>query len=196
MPLPRDTWLETKECSILIGGSGGQGVLFFGRLLAYSCMTEDREVTWFPSYGAEMRGGTANCTVIISSEMIGSPIVRNPDILISLNSPSYDRFQCALKTGGTLLYDASLFTPQTTRENIVSYGVSALAMATSCSAPNLANVVMLGALLALRRISRIDSVMRSLGPLLGERNRELLRVNELAIRKGYEAYNGTEGPHY
>src|SRR5208283_1066042 len=95
------------EHTIIIAGSGGQGILFLGRLMAYATMLEGKEVTWMPSYGAEMRGGTANCTVVISDEMIGSPVVRNPCILVVMNDASYSRFVCKLLPGGTLLYDSS-----------------------------------------------------------------------------------------
>ena len=96
------------EHKIMVAGFGGQGILFLGKLLAYSGMLENKEVTWFPSYGAEVRGGTANCTVIISDEMIGSPVVRNPEILIVMNEASLDKFQPRLKNGGILIFDSSL----------------------------------------------------------------------------------------
>ena len=103
------------EKRIIIAGSGGQGVLFFGKLLAYAAMLEGREVTWFPSYGAEMRGGTANCTVIISDSMIGSPVIGNPDVLVVMNDDSYRRFVEKLSPGGILIYDSSQIRSATPR---------------------------------------------------------------------------------
>src|SRR3989338_5832303 len=100
--------VENSYFSLLIAGFGGQGILFAGKLLAQSAMLEGRHVTWFPSYGAEVRGGTANCTVIISDEMIGSPVVRNPEILVVMNEASLDKFQPRLKSGGILIFESSL----------------------------------------------------------------------------------------
>lgn len=156
-------------------------------------MTEGKEVTWFPSYGAEIRGGTANCTIIVSSEMIGSPIVRNPDILITLNSLSYDRFYCFLKSGGTLLYDASLFSPSQSRRDVIARGVPAFAIALTCGGSSFANMVMLGALIAITGISSIDSVIRSLAPLVKKQQKDLLGANAHAIRKGYETFYDSQG---
>src|SRR5208283_4696608 len=96
------------ENRVLIAGSGGQGILFLGKLLAYAAMFENKEVTWFPSYGAEMRGGTANCTVIVSGEMIGSPVVSNPDILVGMNEQSFVAFSGKVASGGWLLHDATI----------------------------------------------------------------------------------------
>ena len=136
------------EHSIIIAGSGGQGILFLGRLMAYATMLEGKEVTWMPSYGAEMRGGTANCTVIISDEMIGSPVVRNPAILVAMNDASYNRFACKLLSGGTLLYDSSLIKRTEHRNDIKALGVPASMLSSTLNSTKLANMVLMGAIVA------------------------------------------------
>lgn len=136
------------ESRIIIAGAGGQGILFLGKVLAQAGMIEGKQVTWFPSYGAEMRGGTANCTVIVSDEMIGSPVVLTPDILIAMNRISAERFQAQLKKRGLLLFDSSLVNNVPFRENICPVGVPATKIAGSLGNTRAANMVMLGALIA------------------------------------------------
>lgn len=188
--------MDIPEHRILISGSGGQGVLFFGRLLAVSCMNDGKEVTWFPSYGAEMRGGTANCTVIISSEMIGSPVIRNPGVLVAFNELSHAKFASCLRPGGLLLYDSSLFSTGRQRQDINTYAVPALAVAAVCATPAQANMVMMGALLSLTGIARLDSVLRGLAGLVGERCNETRRLNETAIKKGFEVLNDSKSTRH
>lgn len=136
------------ETRIIIAGAGGQGVLFLGNVLARAGMVEGRQVTCFPSYGAEMRGGTANCTVILSDNMIGSPVVLNPDILIAMNRASIERFQPDLKNKGLLFFDSSLINSIVFRENIFPVGIPATKMADSMGNARAANMIMLGAMIA------------------------------------------------
>src|SRR5208283_3744166 len=129
------------EHTIFIAGSGGQGTLFLGRLMAHATLLEDKEVTWMPSYGAEMRGGTANCTVIISDDMIGSPVVRDPNILVVMNDASYSRFSCKLRPGGMLLYDSSLISRTEHRDDVKVLGVPASTLSARMNSTKLANMV-------------------------------------------------------
>lgn len=145
---------------IIVAGSGGQGILFLGKALAFAGMFEGREVTWFPSYGAEMRGGTANCTVVIAGEMIGSPVVLNPDILVIMNSISLDRFLPRLSKNGYLFYDSSLISEPSVKRNIILVPVPATEIASSVSTTRAANMVMLGAIIAKTGILRMKSVLR------------------------------------
>lgn len=184
-----------KETRILVAGSGGQGIIFLGRLIAYAGMLEDKEVTHFPSYGAEMRGGTANCTVIISDEMIGSPIVKNVDILIAMNEASLKRFLPKVKSGGVLIYDSSLIkTPEPARE-ISSAGIPASRMSNSdepaqkLSASQTihiksANMLMLGALIAETGVLKTENAIRALEKLTSSKRKHTLALNKEAILKG------------
>jgi len=169
--------------SVLIAGSGGQGILFIGKLLAQAAMQEGKNVTWFPSYGAEMRGGTANCTVVISEEPIGSPIVRNPDILIVLNTPSLDRFQERLKLGGVLLLDTSLVKGNI-RDDIRVIGVPATEVAVSLGSPTSANMVILGAVISGTRIVSESQTIDALKELTPAKRQKGLNSNIKAIKEG------------
>jgi 2-oxoglutarate ferredoxin oxidoreductase subunit gamma len=127
------------EKRIIIAGSGGQGILFMGKVMAFASMREKKEVTWFPSYGAEMRGGTANCTVIISDDMIGSPVVLNPDILVVMNSASLDKFQQRLRRKGLLFYDSSLIKSPSFRAEVEPVAVPATKIASALGNAKSAN---------------------------------------------------------
>lgn len=187
-----------KEIKILVAGSGGQGILLLGRLIAYGGMLEGKEVTCFPSYGAEVRGGTANSTVIISDEMIGSPIIRNPDILIVMNIASLKKFQSRLKPNGLLIFDSSLITSPELRPDIHAIGVPASEIAASSyestysqkstvlsgSQVRSANMVMLGALIAEAAVLRQESAVNALEKLTSAKREEALKGNKEAILKG------------
>jgi 2-oxoglutarate ferredoxin oxidoreductase subunit gamma len=177
------------ENRIIIAGSGGQGILFLGKLIAYSGMLEGKEVTWFPSYGAEMRGGTANCTVIVSDEMIGSPVIRNPNILIAMNEASYKRFSERLLPGGVLIYDSSLINfksqiPDSKSQKIV--GVPATEVSASQKNTKSANMVMIGALVGITHVLNIDSVIHAVDEITPTRRKESANANKDLIKKGYE----------
>ncbi len=168
----------------MIAGFGGQGILFFGKLLAYSGMLEGKEVTWFPSYGAEVRGGTANCTVIISDEMIGSPVVRNPEILLVMNEASLKKFQQRVKKNGLLMFDSSLIRDPELRSDINVIGVPASEIAASIGSTKYANMVMLSALLAEMGILNEKSAAGALEELTPQKRRKSLDANKEAIIRG------------
>ena len=177
--------------SIIIAGSGGQGILFLGRVLTSGSMLEKKEVTWFPSYGAEMRGGTANCTVIISDEMIGSPVVMMPDILIVMNRASLDRFLPSLRKKGTLFYDSSLITETLTRKDVVAVPVPATNIAGDMGSPRSANMVMLGAFIAKTGILRKASIFSIFDDAADPRKIEAFRINKELVRKGIDYIENT-----
>ena len=129
---------------IILAGFGGQGILFAGKLLAYAGMLNGKEVSWLPSYGPEMRGGTANCSVIISDEQIASPIIQKPDVLLALNGPSLEKFEDAVVKGGTIIYDASLISSAKENADVNICGISATETAIGMDAKTLANMVMIG----------------------------------------------------
>ena len=171
---------------LLFAGFGGQGVLSMGMTLAYAAMLEEKEVSWMPSYGPEMRGGTANCIVIVSDTRISSPIVSTFDAVAVLNQPSLDRFEKAVKPGGVLLYDpASIIVPPG-RTDIDVVPVPARDEADALKNTRVANIIVLGALLARLEIVRPETVVQSLRMVLPERYHHLLPLNEMAIRRGME----------
>jgi 2-oxoglutarate ferredoxin oxidoreductase subunit gamma len=175
------------EKRIIIAGSGGQGVLFFGKLLAYAAMLEGREVTWFPSYGAEMRGGTANCTVIISDSMIGSPVIRNPHVLVVMNAASYQRFAEKLSSGGVLVCDSSQIHAPTHRDDIRVIMTPAGDIAASLNCAVSANMALLGAFIAATGIVDVQSALRSVDELIPVPRRDLVAVNKEIIMRGYNS---------
>jgi 2-oxoglutarate ferredoxin oxidoreductase subunit gamma len=176
---------------IIISGFGGQGTLFAGQLLAHAVMDQGFHVTWIPSYGPEMRGGKARCTVIVSDEEIGSPLVRRPSTAIVLNIPSMDAFEPAVKPGGVLIVNSSLVTRRSERDDICALYVPATDAATELGNVRLANVVCLGALVQVTSIVPLEAVSQALDDHLPERHRKLLGLNKAALRRGAElASNG------
>ena len=171
---------------IVIAGFGGQGVLFAGQVLAYAAMDSDKEVTWIPSYGPEMRGGTANCTVIIADEEIGSPLVRNPQAVIAMNLPSLDKYEPLIVEDGTLIVNKSLVNRSIARKDLQSVLIPASEMAESLGDKRLTNIVMVGALLAQQPVLPIDAVENALRDHLPERHKKLLPLNYQALRAGEE----------
>lgn len=174
------------QSEIVIAGFGGQGVLFAGQLLAYTALDYDRHVTWFPSYGPEMRGGTANCVVIISDEEIGSPVVRNPQTAIVMNLPSMIKYEQRLKPGGLLVVNASMVDRQVAREDIQPLYIHANEEAEKIGSRRLMNLVLLGALLERSGILTIDQVSASLDHHIPEHHRKMLEPNRQALRRGAE----------
>ncbi|MGD0282976.1 MAG: 2-oxoacid:acceptor oxidoreductase family protein [Dissulfurispiraceae bacterium] len=183
------------EYSIIIAGSGGQGTLFLGRLMAYAAMLDGKEVTWMPSYGAEMRGGTANCTVIISDEMIGSPVIRNPHILIIMNDASYSRFAEKLLPGGMLLYDSSLISRPDHRGDITALGVPASDISTTVNSTKLANMVMMGAFLSSTGILSPKSVLSALNDITPQDKKKTMHLNKQLIEKGFDLIGNKKSDH-
>ncbi len=168
----------------LIAGFGGQGVMFAGQLLAYTAMQQGLEVTWIPSYGPEMRGGTAHCYVVISDQPIGSPIVRHPKTVIAFNSPSFEKYEAYTAPGGLLAYNASLITRESLRADVTLLPVPATALADEIGNLKMANVVMLGAVLTARPILSIDALKAALADHIPPRHQELLPLNFEALDKG------------
>jgi len=171
---------------IIIAGFGGQGVLFAGQVLAYAAMDTGKAVTWIPSYGPEMRGGTANCTVIIADEEIGSPLVKNPPLAIALNLPSFDKYEEMLSTGGTLIVNRSMVDRSAKRTDINVLFVPCNEMAEEIGDKKLLNMVAVGALLtALPEISLKD-IEKALEGHLPARHKHLLPKNYEALKRGFE----------
>ena len=179
---------------IVIAGFGGQGVLFAGQVLAYAAMDNGKEVTWIPSYGPEMRGGTANCTVIISDEEIGSPLVRNPRAVIAMNVPSLDKYEPLVAPEGVLIINSSLVDRSAQRTDISIVEVPANKIAEEIGGLRLANVVMLGALLHRLPIFTLDQLSRALDKHIPDKHRELLDANLKALEQGYQIGEGSAVP--
>lgn len=171
---------------IIISGFGGQGVLFAGQLLAYAALEEGRHVTWIPSYGPEMRGGTAHCTVIVSDEEIGSPLVSHPSAALVLNPPSMERYAPLVKPNGVLIGDSTLITGRSDRNDIREIDLPAKDIAAELGFPQIANVVMIGALLGATGVLKVKTLEKILDEHLGERHRAALGPNKEALRRGMQ----------
>lgn len=172
------------KTEIIIAGFGGQGVLSIGKILAYSGLMEDKEVTWMPSYGPEQRGGTANVTVILSDERISSPILNEYDMVVALNQQSIDKFESKVKPGGILLYDNDGIHTPPTRKDIKVYKIEALNATIELGNSKAFNMVVLGAMLKLRPMVTVESVIKGLKKTLPERHHHLIPLNEKALQKG------------
>lgn len=177
------------ETSIIISGFGGQGALFAGQLLAYASMDSGRFVTWIPSYGPEMRGGTAHCTVIISDDPIGAPIVERPDIALVLNGPSHDKYEGLVLPGGLLVVNSSLVAERSSRKDIELVYLPANEIAEACGSPKMTNMAMLGAMLAHRPVLSLPAVAQALRDHLPPKKAALLEGNLAALQQGYEVDN-------
>jgi 2-oxoglutarate ferredoxin oxidoreductase subunit gamma len=171
---------------IIIAGFGGQGVLSMGKILAYSGIMQDMEVSWLPSYGPEMRGGTANVTVILSEDKISSPILQNFDTVIVLNQQSLDKFENQVKPGGILLYDPNGIIHPPTRKDIKIYKIEAIELTKEIGNFKTFNMIVLGAYLKLKPIVKFDNVIKGLKQSLPERHHSLIPMNEKAIKLGME----------
>ena len=171
---------------LLIAGFGGQGVIFAGKLLAYAGLREGKEVVYFPSYGAEMRGGTANCTVIISTSPIASPIVSSPLNAIIMSQPSFLKFFPRVKKGGRVVLNTSLVRNELNRNDVEIIKVPANEIAEDLGSSRVANMVILGAWVKRSGVVSLDSLIQSLGEVLSKDKIDLLSLNERALRKGEE----------
>lgn len=172
------------QTEIIIAGFGGQGVLFGGQLLTYAAMDEGKEVTWIPSYGPEMRGGTANCTVVISDEEIGSPMVSRPRAAIVMNLPSLDKYEPLVKPGGVLVINESMVDREVTRKDIKVVTLKANEIAEKLGDKRMSNMVMVGALIANLPVLPLEAIEKALAGHLPERHRKLLPKNYEALREG------------
>lgn len=171
---------------IIFSGFGGQGALFAGQLLAYSALESGLHVTWIPSYGPEMRGGTAHCTVVVSDEPIGSPFVRRPHAVVALNLPSFEKYEPLIKSGGLMVYNESLVPLQPTRTDITYIAVPANDVAEQLGNVRMANVVLLGAYLVATGYLTLETVETALDLHLGQRQRKYLGANKQALHQGAE----------
>jgi 2-oxoglutarate ferredoxin oxidoreductase subunit gamma len=169
---------------VMIAGFGGQGVLVAGKLLAHAGMLEGRYVTWFPSYGAEIRGGTANCTVIISSTEIGSPVVQRPSAMLIFNEASFIKFERRIKEGGRLFLNTSLVHAPSSRHDITRIEIRANDIAEDLGDNRISNMVMLGAFLKKTGVVTMESVLAALKQVLPPRRHSLIPLNENALERG------------
>jgi 2-oxoglutarate ferredoxin oxidoreductase subunit gamma len=171
---------------VIISGFGGQGALFAGQLLTYTGMDEGWHVTWIPSYGPEMRGGTAHCIIILSSDDIGSPIIRRPSLCIVMNPPSMDKYEPLVRPGGLLVANSTLVRAKSAREDIQAVYIPANELAAELGNVKMANVVLLGAMLGMREILPIESVKRTLDEHIPERRKHIIEPNKRALDRGVQ----------
>ncbi|HLF89911.1 MAG TPA: 2-oxoacid:acceptor oxidoreductase family protein [Anaerolineales bacterium] len=172
------------QTEIVISGFGGQGILFAGQILAYAAMDSGLEVTWIPSYGPEMRGGTANCTVIISEEEIGAPVVKNPQAVIVMNLPSLEKYEPLVKKDGVLVVNSSLIERDVDRKDVNVVGIPANEIAERLGDKRLANMVVVGALLGRLPVLPVEAVIQALKDHLPERRQKLIPANIEALHQG------------
>ena len=170
---------------ILISGFGGQGVLFAGKFLAYKGMLEEKQISWLPSYGPEMRGGTANCSVIISDTPVGSPIVTQPDVLVAMNLPSFDKYENDTVSGGVILVDSSLVERKAIRDDVNMFYIPATRMAQDAGFPTLANMILVGKLLRECPEMGYENTESALKKVVSAKHMDLFDLNLKAIDMGY-----------
>jgi len=174
------------QIEIVLAGFGGQGIMFAGQVLSYAAMEIGKEVTWIPSYGPEMRGGTANCTVVIADEEIGSPLVKNPPVALVMNLPSLDKYEPLMRPGGTLVVNSSMVDRSIRRDDITAIYVPANEIAEEIGDKRLANMVAVGALLTVIPVLTAEDIAATLNAHMPGRHQHLLSKNIEAIHKGYE----------
>jgi 2-oxoglutarate ferredoxin oxidoreductase subunit gamma len=179
----------SKAHEIIFAGFGGQGILSMGQIIAYAAMIEEKEVSWMPSYGPEMRGGTANCIVIVSDSRISSPIISTFDSAIVLNQPSLEKFEKAVKPGGLLMYEESAIINPPTRTDIEIMSVPANEEALKLNLKKAANMILVGAFLEKRPLVKIENILNALKKVLPERHHHLIPINKDALQKGKELAN-------
>jgi 2-oxoglutarate ferredoxin oxidoreductase subunit gamma len=175
-----------KEETIMLAGFGGQGILFTGKVIAYAGLVEGREVSWMPSYGPEMRGGTCNCSVTVADDPIGSPLIINPSVLIAMNTPSFDKFISKVQPGGIVVLDSTLINEKVERTDIKAFYVPATGLADEKGLKGLANMIILGKLLKETKFVEYDSVIAGLKKSIPARKAHLLEPNTKAINIGME----------
>lgn len=176
----------TVQQEIIVAGFGGQGILSAGRLLAYAGMLENKNVSWLPSYGPEIRGGTANCHVIISDEPIGSPILNSATVLIAMNRPSLDKFEGIVVNGGMIIMDSSLIDRAPSRKDAEVYGIPATKLASDMGNPAYANIIMIGKLMAKTGIISKESFIKALKEVLPEKKHYMIPEEVKALELGME----------
>ena len=169
---------------IVIAGFGGQGLLFIGKILAYAGLVEKRQLSWLPSYGPEMRGGTANCNVILSDDPVGSPIVQHPNVLIVMNTPSLDKYESAVVPGGKIFVDSTLISRKVERSDVDVYYIPATQMAKDLELGNLANMILLGSVIRETKCIREETVEEALKHVIPARKANLFDANMQALQAG------------
>ena len=172
---------------ILIAGFGGQGILFAGKFLANKGLLEGRQLSWLPSYGPEMRGGTANCSVVLSDEPVGSPIVNKPDVLIVMNLPSLDKYEDAVVPGGTIFVDSTLIGRKVNRTDVRVFYLPATQLAQANGIPTLANMIMVGKVLKECDFTGKDNLEDAVRTVVSAKHPEMADVNMKALRLGFES---------
>ena len=170
---------------ILIAGFGGQGILFSGKALAYTGLKAGMEVSWLPSYGPEMRGGTANCSITLSDTPIGSPIVDKPDVLVAMNLPSLEKYYGEVEPNGYAIFDSSLIDKKDVRNDIATVGIPATKLASDNELNGLANMIILGKVLKETNVLTLEQIVNSLTQMVPAKKVELLKNNIKAIELGY-----------
>ena len=174
------------QTEVFLAGFGGQGVMFAGQVLSYAAMDIGKEVTWIPSYGPEMRGGTANCTVVIADEEIGSPLVQNPPAVIVMNLPSLDKYEPTVKPGGVLIVNSSMVDRDVSRSDITWVSIPCNEIAEEAGDRRMANIVATGALLALLPVLTLADIEAALNAHMPGRHKNLLPKNVDALKRGAE----------
>ena len=172
--------------NVLLAGFGGQGILFTGKVMVYGALTEGKELSWLPSYGPEMRGGTCNCSVVISDEAIGSPLVTNPDVLVAMNRPSLEKFVNNVVPGGTILVDSSTVDIKVERTDVTVYYVPATSLADKNGLKGLANIILLGKLFKEKQFISRESLDKGLQKCIPAKKAEMLEFNKKALEIGME----------
>ena len=175
------------EKTFIFAGFGGQGMLLIGKFMAMSCMLDGKHVSWLPSYDPEMRGGTANCSVIVSDEPVASPLVDKADVIVAMNRPSLDKFEEHVKPGGVLVVNSSIIDRKAVRDDITVVYCDANGVADSVGNPKGANVAILGAVMEKAPITSIDSMMEAIRIELGEKKARFLEGNKKALVAGMES---------
>ena len=175
------------EKTFIFAGFGGQGMLLIGKFMAMSCMLDGKHVSWRPSYGPEMRGGTANCSVIVSDDPVASPLVDKADVIVAMNRPSLDKFEEHVKPGGVLVVNSSIIDRKAVRDDITVVYCDANGVADSVGNPKGANVAILGAVMEKAPITSIDSMMEAIRIELGEKKARFLEGNKKALVAGMES---------
>ncbi|HEY8463633.1 MAG TPA: 2-oxoacid:acceptor oxidoreductase family protein [Bacillota bacterium] len=171
----------------IFAGFGGQGVMLMGQLVAYSGMYEGKNVSWVPSYGPEMRGGTANCSVVVSEEEVGSPVFTEPNVLVTMNRPSLEKFEASLQPGGLLFYNSSLIHIKPQRTDITAIAIPANDLATELGNSKVANMVVLGAVIKKTGVINVETAMRVLTEkVLTGKKEKLIPINRAALNRGME----------
>ena len=171
---------------VLIAGFGGQGVLFAGKFLAYKGLIADKQVSWLPSYGPEMRGGTANCSVIISDMPVGSPIVTTPDVLVAMNLPSLKKYENDVVSGGIIIVDSALIAEKVERDDVTTYYVPATKMANDEGFSTLANMILMGKLMKVCENIGFDGTEETIKKVVPAKKANLIDVNLKALKTGYD----------